>query len=221
MEILERKQEDIYTRCRGEITGVKQHGNNGCSPVYTSAKKINNSLHNSETFITKMKDRCEANIVRDRHNILMEKEDNQTVKSLQFCYLKKCIDENLEEYMKRVRVEAEKCEYLEQDRWIKEQFICGLDNEGMQTKIMNEIKAKSKTDNVTSEHVLMLLNQEEINMIQVTGAGQTNAKAGQTDAEMIRTGTCKYCGSSHPPRRCPAYGMMCGQCSRVNHFSAV
>ena len=61
----------------------------------------------------------------------MEKEDNQTVKSLQFCYLKKCIDENLEEWMKRVRVEAEKCEYLEQDRWIKEQFICGLDNEGM------------------------------------------------------------------------------------------
>ena len=33
--------------------------------------------------------------------------------------------------MKRVRVEAEKCEYLEQDRWIKEQFICGLDGEGM------------------------------------------------------------------------------------------
>ena len=47
--------------------------------------------------------------------------------------------------MKRERVEAEKCEYLVQDRWIKEQFICGLDNKGMQTKIMSEIKAKSKT----------------------------------------------------------------------------
>ena len=57
-------------------------------PVYTSAEKVNNSLHNSETFIRKMKDRCKSNIVRDRHNILMEKEDNETVKSLQFCYLK-------------------------------------------------------------------------------------------------------------------------------------
>ena len=36
--------------------------------------------------------------------------------------------------MKRVRLEAEKCEYLEQDRQIKEQFICGLVNEGMQQK---------------------------------------------------------------------------------------
>ena len=37
----------------------------------------------------------------------MEKEDNQTVISLQFCYLEKCIDESPEEWMKRVRVEAE------------------------------------------------------------------------------------------------------------------
>ena len=134
---------------------------------------------------------------------------------------KKCIDENLDEWMKGVRVEAEKCKNLEQDRQIKEQFICGLDDEDMQTNIMNEIKTKSKTDNVTSKQVLMLAKQEEINMIQLRGAGQTDTKAGQTDAEMIRAGTCKYCGSSHPPRRCSAYGMMCGECGQVNHFNTV
>ena len=47
----------------------------------------------------------------------------------------------------------------------------------------------------------MLAKQEEINMVQLRGTGQTNAKAEQTDAMMIQTGTCKYCGSSHPPRR--------------------
>ena len=81
-EILERKQEDIYTRCRGGITGVKQHRHNGHSAIYTYAEKVNSSLHNSEIFMTKMKDSCKANIVRDRQNILMENEDNQTVKSL-------------------------------------------------------------------------------------------------------------------------------------------
>ena len=49
-----------------------------------------------------------------------------------------------------------KCEYIEQDRWIKEQFICGLDNEGFRTKIKNEIIDKSKTDIVTSKQVLVL-----------------------------------------------------------------
>ena len=28
--------------------------------------------------------------------------------------------------MKRVRIEAEKCEYAEQDRWIKKQFYVAL-----------------------------------------------------------------------------------------------
>ena len=32
---------------------------------------------------------------------------------------------------------------------------------------------------------------------------------------------CRYCRSNHPPRRCPAYGMTCLECGRVNHYSAV
>ena len=88
---------------------MKQHRHNGCSPVDTYAEKVNNSLHNYEIFMTKTKHSCKAYIVRDRQNRLMENEDNQTVKSLQFCNLKKCKDENVEEWMKRVRVEAEKC----------------------------------------------------------------------------------------------------------------
>ena len=105
--------------------------------------------------------------------------------------------------MKRVRLKAEECEYIEQDRWIKEQFIWCLDNEGMQTKIMSEIKAKNKAGNVTSKQVLMLAKQEEASMIQLRRVEQTNAKM------------------RHPPRRCSAYDMMCGECGWVNHFSAV
>ena len=96
----------------------------------------------------------------------------------------------------------------------KKTVLCGLDNEGMQTKIMSEIKAKNRIDNVTSEQVLMLAKQEEASMIQIRGAGQS-------DAKMRKTGTCRYCGSSHQLRRCPAYGVTCGECSQVNHFSTV
>ena len=212
-KLLQGKHKDIHTRHRGDA-GVEHHGHNGHSPIYTYAEKVKSNIYNSETFITEMKDRCKANIIRDRQNIQMEKEDNQTVRSLQFCYLKKCIDESLEEWMKWVRVEAEKCEYIEQDRQIKEQFKSSLDNEGLRTKIINEIKDKSKTDIVTSKQVLVLAKKGEANMMQRRGAEQI-------DAETMRTSTCKYCGSSHTPMRCPAYGMTCGKCSQVNHFSAV
>ena len=52
-EILERNQGDKYTRCRGGITGMKQHRHNGCSPICTYAEKVNSSLHNSEIVMTK------------------------------------------------------------------------------------------------------------------------------------------------------------------------
>ena len=116
--------------------------------------------------------------------------------------------------MTRVISGAEECEYQEQDRQIKEWFICGLDNEGMKTKIISEIKAKGKTDSITGKQVLMLAKQEEASMMQLRGAEWTSA-------EMMRADTCRYCGSSHPPRTCPAYGMMCGECGKVNHFGTV
>ena len=56
--------------------------------------------------------------------------------------------------MIRVKVEAEKCEYLELDRWIKEQFISSLEDEGMKAKIIGEIKMRGKIDNITSKQVL-------------------------------------------------------------------
>ena len=40
--------------------------------------------------------------------------------------------------------------------------------------------------------------------------------AGQNKNRVIKK--CKYCGTGHPLRQCPAYGKMCGGCSNANHF---
>ena len=32
---------------------------------------------------------------------------------------------------------------------------------------------------------------------------------------------CRFCGSSHPPRQCPAYGKMCASCRKMGHFKKV
>ena len=32
---------------------------------------------------------------------------------------------------------------------------------------------------------------------------------------------CKYCGGTHQPRRCPAYGKECKNCKRANHYARV
>ena len=114
--ILERRHEDVFTRCRGDIKGMR-HRHNRCSPVYTYADQVNNSLHTPTIYKPKAKDISEAKNIRDRENMQKENEDiNQTIKSLQFCEMRRHKGEDVEEWIKRVRLAANRCEYQEQDR---------------------------------------------------------------------------------------------------------
>ena len=111
-----RRHEDVFTRCRGDIKGMR-HRHNGHSPVYTYADQVNNSLHNLKIYKAKTKDSSEVKNIRDRQNIQKENEDsNQTTKSLQFCEMKRHKRKSVEEWIKRVRLAANECEYQEQDR---------------------------------------------------------------------------------------------------------
>ena len=33
--------------------------------------------------------------------------------------------------------------------------------------------------------------------------------------------SCSYCGTSHPPRKCPAFGKKCAICNKENHFASM
>ena len=48
---------------------------------------------------------------------------------------------------------------------------------------------------------------------QQKGEAQGRSQQSQKD--------CQYCGKTHPPRKCPAYGASCNKCGRSNHFASV
>ena len=43
----------------------------------------------------------------------------------------------------------------------------------------------------------------------------------QPEKQICQTSPCRYCGSSHPTQRCPAYGKRCSECAKMNHLNAV
>ena len=53
-ELLERRQEEVFTRCRGGITGMKQHRHSGCSPACTYADKVKYTLNNWNMYRSKI-----------------------------------------------------------------------------------------------------------------------------------------------------------------------
>ena len=98
------------------------------------------------------------------------------------------------------------------DRGVKEQFICGINDEYMQRKIDSELKVISKRDEIMIDQVLKWVKQEKALRTQVL-------EAWQTKNEMRKGSTCRYCGYIQPPQRCPAYVKTCGECGRENHLN--
>ena len=50
--------------------------------------------------------------------------------------------------------------------------------------------------------------------------GKDNPR-GPTQPSMPLRQTCRYCGSTHPPRQCLAHGKTCMGCSKMGHFQKV
>lgn len=42
-----------------------------------------------------------------------------------------------------------------------------------------------------------------------------------TSSRSNGSSNCIYCGTQHPPRNCPAYGVKCTKCKKSNHFAAM
>ena len=55
--------------------------------------------------------------------------------------------------MDRLRTKAADCDYSDYDRGLTEQFIDGLDNEGMISEILREVSAQEDIDDTTSKWV--------------------------------------------------------------------
>ena len=50
---------------------------------------------------------------------------------------------------------------------------------------------------------------------------QNDYKQGQRSSDKFETQPCRYCGSKHDKKNCPAYGKTCKVCGKKNHFAKV
>ena len=122
-----------------------------------------------------------------------QEECNETVKFLKFCKLTRHKCESVEEWIKRLQIAAKECSYQEHDRWVKVQFIYGINDDNIQVKINSELTGINNVSNITSKQVFMWAKLE--------GAWRTHTVEGnQLDKQICQTSPCRYCGSSHPPK---------------------
>ena len=141
--------------------------------------------------------------------------------------------------MGRLRLAPLESKYREVDRQLKEQFLHRLNDYDMLAEIIRELTKAKESADTTSEQVLgwakgveanraqsaimdNLTETKEFDKVKIAKGG-LRYKGGnvQTHTKAPAKKNCSYCSSSHPPRQCPAYGKMCTDCGKVNHFREV
>ena len=80
-------------------------------------------------------------------------QDNETIKSLQYCKVSENSSENAKEWMERLKIAVAECKCKEIDMQSKEQFIHGPIDNRMLLEILHKVTAIKDASVKTSEQV--------------------------------------------------------------------
>ena len=171
-----------------------------------------------ELVLTKFRTYCEP-----RKNIVFER--------YQFWGRNQNQDEPVDQWVTDLRTKAAKCEFRDQESdMIRDKIVFGVHDTRIKERLLREA-------DLTLARALDVCRAAETSKHQMDAMGTAHAQihavhtqkhARTTRKPMIkppanskRESTCQYCGQTHAPRQCPAFGKVCKKCSGMNHFAVV
>ena len=132
-------------------------------------------------------------------------------------------NESIEEFLTDLYAKSEECKFSDSKERIRDQFLAGLNNEDLLEKL--ELLYFTNTDNFNMDVIIEYCRtycdvKKSRNSSEEIDHTINKVKA-SSKYSGNRTKNCKYCGKTHLPRNCPAYGKTCEKCKKQNHFSSV
>ena len=139
--------------------------------------------------------------------------------------------EDTEAYLRALFVAAEHCKFHDKEESIRDQFVLGILDDELAEKI--ELLYYNKDGNLSLDDVVEycrtyndIHNRRKLEREQNTATKEIavvqKEKKMLRDSEKAKSSQrCQYCGKSHLPRRCPAFGKFCNKCKERNHFANV
>ena len=144
---------------------------------------------------------------------------NKWVMRLEFAAMSQSETESIEDYICRLKAKSNKCSFSvgTKDEHIIFQLIKGIKWSDARRKLIskgNELTLNDATE--LAKNYQATLNNTSVfeNNTSVNSVRQKQDKTPQRKS-------CWYCGTFHPPRKCPAYGKECNKCGQMNHFEKV
>ena len=146
--------------------------------------------------------------------------------------MKQTSAQTCDSYMSQLRLSLPECKYRnDSDELLKDQFIFGLYNKEIQDHLLGEISEMDNSVKALYEarKIESKLAQRKMLGIVTPSALSVEAihrsfKSKNLKSKGFKSQTdytdCKFCGKSHDKGKCPAYGKVCNNCGRKNHFES-
>ena len=112
---------------------------------------------------------------------------------------------------------------------IGDKIVFGIRDRPVQEKLLREYDltleraldiCRASETSKEQYQAMSSLHQQDIAVHDIRAGEKRGQKQGQSQNSRSQR-QCKYCGSTHPPRQCPAYNKKCNKCGCLNHFAAV
>lgn len=159
------------------------------------------------------------------------------MESFKFHSIKQKEGQPFEPFITELRVQAKKCEFKcldcqksYEERMLKDQLVVAIFDKTVQEKFLREPKLSlekaleyARVVEASRENYKLLENLGSTSMkMDVNALSKSQgfaASKSQVFSRYQKPFDCKRCGTSHNPRKCPAYGKKCNTCGGWNHFS--
>ena len=132
--------------------------------------------------------------------------------------------ETIDQFLNRLRKLAATCDYgTLTSQLIRDRLVIGVSDQGIRSRLLREktLKLDSAIDIVRAEK----RSKSQFKQIEKVGENPIhsirNKRITKTKHESKTPVMCKYCGKSHKPKECPAFGKVCKKCQKKNHFAKV
>lgn len=178
---------------------------------------------------------------KDKINPLLKKfEDfcnpikNQTYERYKFHTYFQTEGETIDHYATELKNKAKTCEFGQLcDSFIRDRIVCGIINDQVRERLLripdltltksidicrasevSKQQLKSITEDDKSVHAFRRDTQHK----QSKFKGKSQQKEYRKDLPKQQKYHCQKCGLEHFPKSCPAFGKLCNQCKKPNHF---
>ena len=195
-------------------------------------------IYNTMTFTTSEVNKIDALFAKfdyyctPRKNVIMER--------YKFNIRTQQKDETSDQYVTELKLIANNCNFGSlEDELIRDRLVYVTNSERVKERLLREeeltlLKALKIccADEQSNKQLEAMKTDEDVHAIYKPKESKVNKDQfklntkrknfmKRNDKQHESTFKCKYCGKSHAPKQCPAFGKKCHNCGKNNHFFKV